>query len=221
MSEVDDTGAAPSAAEAARALAAELLEQADTLDLHDLRATEAIEKVRVRSRTLADAVYERGWGELFLGIDSFDPDDHDDADLVFDDLDDLEELDDLDDLAEFENGDFEIYVEGDTGLEDQELVPPDGVRLSYQARYDFVVTDPDAFVGYVRERAVETGSQDVLDEIQDPESAFQLLTFIDGLGSKEYDEVGLAPAGGEESQKIIEYSLWDLDPTRRDDTYPY
>jgi hypothetical protein len=213
MSEVDATGAPASAAEAARALAAELLAQADTLDLHDLRATEAIEKVRLRSRTLAEAVHERGWGELFLGIDSFDPD-HDDA----------EEFDEPEELEEPADEEFEAYVEGDldTGEPDgTELVPPDGPRLSYQARYDFVVTDPDAFVAYVRDRAVEVGSQDVLDEIQDPESAFQLLTFIDGLGSKEYDEVGLGPAGGEESQKAIEFSLWDLDPTRRDDTYPY
>jgi hypothetical protein len=221
MSEEYDTGSAASAADAARALAAELLEQADTLDLHDLRATEAIEKVRVRSRALADAVYERGWGELFLGIDSFDPDDHDDADLVFDDFEDLDDLEDVEDLEELDESEYDVYVEGDEELQDGDPVPPDGLRLSYQARYDFVVTDPDAFVAYVRDRAVEVGSQDVLEEIQDPESAFQLLTFVDGLGSKEYDEVGLAPAGGEESQKTIEYSLWDLDPTRRDDTYPY
>jgi len=49
----------------------------------------------------------------------------------------------------------------------------------------------------------------------------ELLTVVDGLGSKDYADMGLGPAGGEESQKVVEHSLWDLDPTRRDDTYPY
>ena len=195
---------AASAAQAARELAATLLEQADALDLHDLRATGAIEQVRVMSRALADAVHERGWGELYLGIDSMYPDEYDEmADFV--DADD-EETD-------------EAWVVEDE--DDEPLVPVEGLRLSYQARYDFVVTNPDALVAYVRERAAEEGAEDVIEEIQDPISAFQLLTFLDGVGSKEYDAVGLGPAGGEESQRVVTHSLWDLDPVRRDDTYPY
>ena len=77
-----------SAAEAARELARVLLEQADALDLHDLRATGAIENVRVQARALADAVHERGWGDIFLGIDSYDPDELDDLPLGPDDFDD-------------------------------------------------------------------------------------------------------------------------------------
>ena len=201
MGEVEE---AASAAQAARELAATLLEQADALDLHDLRATGAIEQVRVMSRALADAVHERGWGELYLGIDSMYPDEYDEmADFV--DADD-EETD-------------EAWVVEDE--DDEPLVPIDGLRLSYQARYDFVVTNPDALVAYVRERAAEEGAEDVIEEIQDPISAFQLLTFLDGVGSKEYDAVGLGPAGGEESQRVVTHSLWDLDPVRRDDTYPY
>jgi hypothetical protein len=194
---------AASAAAAARELATALLDQADALDLHDLRATEAIERVRVRSRALADAVHERGWGELYLGIDSMFPEPED---LIEDDLSDP--------------GD--AWVAGDEDLEDDfDELPAEGLRLSYQARYDFVVTDSDALVEYVRKRAAEVGSGDSLEDIEDPVSAFQLLTFIDGLGSKEYGAIGLGPAGGEESQKVVEHSLWDLDPTRRDDTYPY
>ena len=197
-----------SAAEAARELARVLLEQADALDLHDLRATTAIENVRVQARVLAEAVNERGWGDIFLGIDSYDPDELDDLPLGpddFDDPDDYREIvagDDLDELEEV-------------------LLPEDGVRLSYQARYDFVVTDPDAFVRYVRSRADEAQNDEVVDDIEDVQSAFELLCYLDGLGSKDYDQAGLTPAGGEESHKIVEFSLWDLDPTRRDDTYPY
>ena len=197
-----------SAADAARELARVLLEQADALDLHDLRATTAIENVRVQSRALADAVHERGWGDIFLGIDSYDPDELDDMPLGpddFDDPDDYREIvagDDLDELEEV-------------------LLPEDGVRLSYQARYDFVVTDPEAFVRYVRSRADEAQNEEVVDDIEDAQSAFELLCYLDGLGSKDYDQSGLVPAGGEESHKIVEFSLWDLDPTRRDDTYPY
>jgi hypothetical protein len=195
---------AVSAAQAARELAATLLEQADALDLHDLRATGAIEQVRVMSRALADAVHERGWGELYLGIDSMYPDEYDEM-AEFVDADD-EETD-------------EAWVVEDE--DDEPLVPVEGLRLSYQARYDFVVTNPDALVAYVRERAAAEGAEDVIEEIQDPISAFQLLTFLDGVGSKEYDAVGLGPAGGEESQRAVTHSLWDLDPVRRDDTYPY
>jgi hypothetical protein len=200
-----------SAAEAARELARVLLEQADALDLHDLRATGAIENVRVQARALADAVHERGWGDIFLGIDSYDPDELDDLPLGPDDFDDPE--------------DYREMVEGG-GLDDldeleEPLLPEDGVRLSYQARYDFVVTDPEAFVRYVRGRADEAQNDEVVDDIEDAQSAFELLCYLDGLGSKDYDNTGLTPAGGEESHKVVEFSLWDLDPTRRDDTYPY
>jgi hypothetical protein len=197
-----------SAAEAARELARVLLEQADALDLHDLRATTAIENVRVQARVLADAVHERGWGDIFLGIDSYDPDELDDLPLGPDDFDDP--------------ADYREMIEG-AGLDelDEPVVPENGIRLSYQARYDFVVTDPEAFVAYVRGRADEAQNDDVIDDIEDARSAFELLGYLDGIGSKDYDGVGLSPAGGEESHKIVEFSLWDLDPTRRDDTYPY
>ena len=166
-----------SAAEAARELARVLLEQADALDLHDLRATGAIENVRVQARALADAVHERGWGDIFLGIDSYDPDELDDLPLGPDDFDDPDglprdgrgrQLDDLDELEE-------------------PLLPENGVRLSYQARYDFVVTDPEAFVQYVRSRADEAQNDEVIDDIEDAQSAFELLCYLDGLGSKDYD----------------------------------
>ncbi|MGY4767220.1 hypothetical protein ACXC9Q_09900 [Kribbella sp. CWNU-51] len=198
-----------SAAEAARELARVLLEQADALDLHDLRATGAIENVRVQARALADAVHERGWGDIFLGIDSYDPDELDDLPLGPDDFDDP--------------ADYREIVEGVDDLEELEepLLPADGVRVSYQARYDYVVTDPDAFVQYVRSRADEAQNDEVIDDIEDAQSAFELLCYLDGMGSKEYDSFGLIPAGGEESHRIVEFSLWDLDPTRRDDTYPY
>ena len=197
-----------SAAEAARELARVLLEQADALDLHDLRATTAIENVRVQARVLADAVHERGWGDIFLGIDSYDPDELDDLPLGPDDFDDP--------------ADYREMVEG-AGLDelDEPLVPENGIRLSYQARYDFVVTDPEAFIAYVRSRADEAQNDDVIEDIEDARSAFELLGYLDGIGSKDYDGLGLSPAGGEESHKVVEFSLWDMDPTRRDDTYPY
>jgi hypothetical protein len=195
-----------SAAEAARELAKVLLEQADALDLHDLRATTAIENVRVQARVLADAVHERGWGDIFLGIDSYDPDELDDLPLGPDDFDDP--------------ADYREMVAGDEGL-DEPLVPEHGIRLSYQARYDFVVTDPEAFIAYVRSRADEAQNDDVIDDIEDARSAFELLGYLDGIGSKDYDGLGLSPAGGEESHKVVEFSLWDMDPIRRDDTYPY
>ncbi|MFI5711281.1 hypothetical protein [Kribbella sp. NPDC051620] len=197
-----------SAAEAARELAKVLLAQADALDLHDLRATTAIENVRVQARVLADAVHERGWGDIFLGIDSYDPDELDDLPLGPDDFDDPDDY-------------REMVERGDLDDLDEVIVPENGIRLSYQARYDFVVTDPEAFVAYVRSRADEAQNDEVIEDIEDARSAFELLGYLDGLGSKDYDTVGLTPAGGEESHKVVQFSLWDLDPTRRDDTYPY
>ncbi|MFC5261247.1 hypothetical protein ACFPJ1_03920 [Kribbella qitaiheensis] len=197
-----------SAAEAARELAKVLLEQADALDLHDLRATTAIENVRVQARMLADAVHERGWGDIFLGIDSYDPDELDDLPLG---------PDDFDDPADYR----EMVERGELDDLEEPLVPENGIRLSYQARYDFVVTDPEAFIAYVRGRSDEAQNDDVIDDIEDARSAFELLGYLDGIGSKDYDGLGLSPAGGEESHKVVEFSLWDMDPTRRDDTYPY
>jgi len=157
---------------------------------------------------LADAVHERGWGDIFLGIDSYDPDELDDLPLGPDDFDDP--------------ADYREMIEG-AGLDelDEPLVPENGIRLSYQARYDFVVTDPDAFIAYVRSRADEAQNDDVIEDIEDARSAFELLGYLDGIGSKDYDGLGLSPAGGEESHKVVEFSLWDMDPTRRDDTFPY
>lgn len=197
-----------SAAEAARELAKVLLEQADALDLHDLRATTAIENVRVQARVLADAVHERGWGDIFLGIDSYDPDELDDLPLGPDDFDDPDDY-------------REMVERGELDDLEEPLVPENGIRLSYQARYDFVVTDPDAFIAYVRSRADEAQNDDVIDDIEDARSAFELLGYLDGIGSKDYDGLGLSPAGGEESHKVVEFSLWDMDPIRRDDTFPY
>jgi hypothetical protein len=196
-----------SAAEAARELAKVLLEQADALDLHDLRATTAIENVRVQARVMADAVHERGWGDIFLGIDSYDPDELDDLPIGPDDFEDPD--------------DYREMVAGELDDMDERLVPEHGIRLSYQARYDFVVTDPEAFIAYVRGRSDEAQNDDVIDDIEDARSAFELLGYLDGIGSKDYDGVGLRPAGGEESHKVVEFSLWDMDPIRRDDTYPY
>jgi hypothetical protein len=228
MAEGED--AAASAAQAARELAATLLEQADALDLHDLRATTAIEQVRVMSRVLADAVHERGWGELYLGIDSLDPDEDDDLDEFADPSTEPEtgsgsesgsgSAFDAEFGPELGSEEDDAWILDDEEFDEPPALPA-GIRVSYQARYDFIVTDPDALVEYVRERAAAEGADDVMEEIQDPVAAFQLLSFLDGIGSKDYDTVGLGPAGGEESQKVVSHSLWDLDPVRRDDTYPY
>ena len=172
-----------SAAEAARELAKVLLEQADALDLHDLRATGDRERP-VQARVLADAVHERGWGDIFLGIDSYDPDELDDLPLG---------PDDFDDPADYR----EMVERGELDDLEEPLVPENGIRLSYQARYDFVVTDPEAFIAYVRGRADEAQNDEVIDDIEDARSAFELLGYLDGLGSKDYDGLGLSPAGGE------------------------
>ena len=44
-------------------------------------------------------------------------------------------------------------------------------------------------------RADEAQNDDVIDDIEDARSAFELLGYLDGIGSKDYDGLGLTPAG--------------------------
>jgi hypothetical protein len=189
--------------QAARALAVVLLEVADALDEDDLRAADAVTDVRRASRVLAEAVFGRGWGDLYLGLDvAADHEDGEDADLaeIFPDG-----ADEAFDAGEFEN----------EGL----LLPP-GTRVTYQARFDYVLTDPAAFLRYLGSRRPRDGGRPPAppeDEIE----ALGTLAYLDGLGSRDYSHVGLEFAGGREVVRPLEETLWEMSHEQQDDHYPF
>lgn len=183
---------------AARQLAAILLECADALDEDDLRAADAISEVRQASRQLATAVHGRGWGEVYLGLEVADEDE---------------------------------LPEGD----DPGVPLPTGARVTYQARFDFIVTDPAALLDYLQERiarqpaelsedvltsedgTVQPTSQTPHDEVE----AVGTLAYLDGLGSRDYSDVGLEFAGGQEIVRPITQALWEISETSGQDQFPF
>lgn len=183
---------------AARQLAALLLDCADALDEDDLRAADALSEVRRASRALAHAVHGRGWGEVYLGLE---------------------------------------VASGDDAPEDDDSgVPlPPGARVTYQARFDFVVTDPKALAAYLHERIErqpDEQSEDVFTDEegrahptsrapQDEVEAVGTLAYLDGLGSRDYSEVGLEFAGGQEIVRPVTETLWEMSETLAEDQFPF
>jgi hypothetical protein len=188
------------ASEAARVLAAVLLEQADQLDSDDLEVVApAMVGVRTAARDLADALHERGWGPgVLFPLVGF-PGDWEDEDL--DELDD----DDDDDFGDDDDGD------------DPEL--PSGQRRTYQARHDFVVSDPDRFFAYLVARLEAAGKgtwtrDDILGH-----GPLLVLAELDGFAEQSYEEHGLVYGGGQDSETEIVQTLWEM-RDGRDDQYP-
>ena len=193
----------------ARAMAAVLLDVADALDENDLRAADALTEVRRSARRLAESVFARGWGELFLGLD-VGPDERgtDDAVVDFDES--------------------EPWLDADE--EDDGIPLPPGSRVTYQARFDFVVTDPGALMRHVTRRLQERqpiqdgpaeGDHVPADPPNDLLEAVGLLAYIDGLGARDYALHGLEFAGGQEVVRAIDSALWEMSQQHQDDHYPF
>lgn len=180
---------------AARALAAVLLDNADALDVDDLRAADAMAEIRRSSRVLAEALHDRGWGDVYLGL--------------------------------------EVAPDGVEPEDEDEGVPlPAGTRVTYQARFDFVVTDPDALLNYLSERVGREPAQAPVGEFRDiagqaytareprdEVEAVGTLAYLDGLGSRDYSHVGLEFGGGQEIVRPITEALWEL--ARSEDQFPF
>ena len=122
------------ATRAAEDLAAVLTAQAENLGSDELTViSEAMATVRSAARDLGAALTERGWGGGVL-YGWGDP------------------LDDDDD----EGNEDEDEVE-DEDEDDEPWVALTGQRMSYQARYDFILVDPAMFTEYVVRRATQAG----------------------------------------------------------------
>jgi hypothetical protein len=103
--------------------------------------------------------------------------------------------------------------------DDDDLEVPAGRRLTYQSRFDFVVTDEAAFLGYLEGRARDAGLDWSLDDLA-THNPLLVLAELDGLSSKDYTDVGLAFAGGQEAVHEVPLTLWEMDDESREDAFP-
>ncbi len=194
------------ATEAAQELAAVLLAQAENLASNDLTSVStAMTAVRAAARSVEAALSERGWGGgvLYGFGDPLDDDQDDDPDN-----DALVELDDLD-----EDEDENLDSEGN-------WVAPPGTRMTYQARYDYVVVDEVAFLHYVERRLEEAGESWSRDDIVEHTPAY-VLAHLEGFANKDFEgSSGIVFAGGQDAVHEIPITLWEMDDEARDDRFP-
>ncbi|MEJ5868510.1 hypothetical protein WDV85_12265 [Pseudokineococcus sp. 5B2Z-1] len=180
---------------AAGALAEELGRCGRDLDSLDLATVaEALGRVRRASDALREALHDRGWG---TGLDEW---------AAFDELtgDDVADVDDL--------------LEDDVEEDDE---PLEGARYSWQARYDFVVTDPEALLARARARSLE------VDPDVDPDEALAehggplgLLLLLDGPQFRDYDEHGAVMAYGTDTFAEVDRTLDEIARDAGEQTYP-
>jgi hypothetical protein len=195
------------ATQAAQELAAVLLAQAENLASNDLTTiATAMTAVRAAAREVEAALTERGWGgEVLYGFGEVLHDDEDD------DLDD-DALAELDDLDEDEDEDENLDSEGN-------WVAPPGTRMTYQARYDYVVVDEEAFLNYVERRAAEAGESWTREDIVEHTPAY-VLAHLEGFANKEFEGSGIVFAGGQDAVHEVPITLWEMDDETRDDRFP-
>ncbi|HVV36954.1 MAG TPA: hypothetical protein VHC63_10165 [Acidimicrobiales bacterium] len=183
------------ASTAARALAEVLLAHADRLDSDDLATiSDSMVAVRAAARTVEEQLRARGWGGgVLYGFG--DPLDDED-----------------DDVYELESEDSEAGDDGD-------FVAPPGRKVTWQARYDFVVVDEAKLLAYVERRARELGSSWTRDDIIDHDPLY-VLTWLEGFANRDLADTGLVFAGGQDAMHDIEQTLWEMAPEMSDDQFP-
>jgi hypothetical protein len=218
----------PDAATAARSLAAALLARADELGSNDLATiSTAMAEVRAAARPLVDALAARGWpADGLLGTVTWALDEEDDEDGIGDDdppadLDELGEIDPDLEVSDLDAELAELLATGgdDDDLKDDDFTAPPGERLTYQARYDFVVTDADALLEFVTDVAAERGEPWDRTSIAE-HGPLHVLSQLVGLAALDLDGTGLVFAGGQDLVATIERTLWELDDDDRDGTFP-
>jgi len=196
-----------SASGAARDLAEVLTSEAAHLDSDDLETiSAAMTRIRSTARGLADRISDRGWGGgLLFGFGEPGKWDHQARN-------DLE----IEELIQFGELDADW---ADSSMQIQQPTIPEGRRVTYQARVDYVVTDEIALRTYVRKRLAEQADLH-LDEDLLVRNPFLVLTLLDGLEHHDYANAGLYPAGCQVVARTVPTSLSDLDDDSQDDAFP-
>jgi len=179
---------------AATDLAAVLTRCGGDLDSLDLATVaEALGEVRRASDALREALHDRGWG---TGLDEWGAFDE----LTGDGVDDVEDL--IDD-------------------DDEDAEPLEGARFSWQARYDFVVTDPDALVARARARSLEVDPEVDPDEaLEEHGGPLGLLLLLDGPQFRDYDDHGAVMAYGTDTFASVERTLNEIGRDAGEQSYP-
>ncbi len=186
---------------AAQELAAVLVAQAENLASDELATVSgAMTAVRAAAREVEASLTARGWGGGVLYGFGESLDDDSEAESGADEPDDLE-LDDED-------------------LDDEgPWVAPRGVRMTYQARYDYVIVDDDAFLAYVERRAAGAGDSMSRDEIVEHAPAY-VLAQLEGFANKDFEGTGMVFAGGQDAVHEIPVTLWEMDDEAGNDRFP-
>jgi len=107
------------------------------------------------------------------------------------------------------------------------LAGEDALRLSVEARWDFVVRDEAALVAHARERFLaeaaartgepDAGAGDVDDHVFDAASALHALFELDAADFGEaYAGYGLEPGGSGETCGEIDRTLWEMPEGQRE-----
>jgi hypothetical protein len=114
---------------------------------------------------------------------------------------------------------FEDDLDDDDLDDDEATTVPDGIRMTYQARHDFVVTDEEALIAHLERRYRDAGWEWDRDEIVQ-EGAFTVFITHHDLAVTEPEGFGLAYAGGQSAIYEISRTLWEMDFEERDDQHP-
>ncbi len=197
----------PLPSQAARALADALLTHAEDLDSTDLnKVVAALPAIRAAARRLGDLLEERGWGTDVLygwpGPQDEDQDEDEHAEVEGDALDESGDL--LDDDGE-----------------DAEHPPLDGGRISYQARFDFIIVDEEALHARAQARSREVDLEtDAQAGMQDFGGPLGLLLYLDNPTFRGYEAAGVEIVYGAEVVRPVERTLDQYEYDAQDDHFP-
>ncbi|MBG0814341.1 hypothetical protein [Planomonospora sp. ID82291] len=117
----------------------------------------------------------------------------------------------------------DIYKDEDEDDDESEetfTAPEAALRVSLEARWDFVVENPDALMRYVCQRLIENDwdEQQAVDHTDSPEGAMNTLFDLDGWDVDDYAEQGVERAGNGWSVYRIEKTLYEMDHAERSET---
>ena len=196
--------------QAARAFADALrthAEALDSVDLNDVAA--ALPAIRSAARQLGDLLEERGWGtDVLYGWPV--PQDYDENYEVTEN-------------AEDEPADIDA-AEGllDDYAEDDVKEPPlSGARITYQARFDFVIVDEDALRARAEARSREVNPEaDAEADMQEFGGPLSLLLYLDNPTFRGYEAAGVEMVYGQEVVRPVEHTLDEFEHDQQEDSFP-
>ena len=195
--------------EAARALADALRMHADTLDSLDLNdVVAALPAVRAAARQLGDVLEDRGWGADVLYGWPAPQDDEENYESGY---------------GDGEAGDWDVAEDllGDYDEDDVEEPALNGARISYQARFDFVIFDEDALRARAEARCREVNPEaDAEAGMAEFGGPLGLLLYLDNPTFRAYETAGVEMVYGQEVVRPVERTLDQFGFDEQEDNFP-